>query len=172
MMSSVIIISLISCDSFVNKEEPAQDFIDVQTLEKSVEEISIEPTDPYNLDGSYDISISFDESIRNKKMPDGFVIQGISDAQLIHRNKEENVLFSGTSNSEKIKKMYINSISDNIKSSPDRLQGLSFECNVSFTSPGEYDENCDDTCSETSLFGGSTWFCVCFYECKVDLDLF
>jgi hypothetical protein len=51
------------------------------------------------------------------------------------------------------------------------LDGISFDCKVSFPKPGELCKN-GQICPEKSIIGGRTWICLCVYDCRVIVELF
>ncbi|MBN2731815.1 MAG: hypothetical protein JXR26_05210 [Balneolaceae bacterium] len=158
----VLVFVSISCQDLGKEELAKGDVIDAEILEESVEDVSIKPVKAEG--GDYKLSIQFNPSVKNFTMPDVLVPCGTQNDKLVSISSKGEVLYSGITGSSRIEKLYLDAVGEKPKNI---MQGPYADCSVSFTEPGEYDENCGETCSETSLLGGDTWFCVCVTDCRI-----
>lgn len=141
--------------------------LEKQSLENNFISTEIEPLNENDLDGEYLITMKFDNNSNSELFPSAISLCQINEVAL-KITRDDAILYELITNNELIKENYKSALAE--KESKQKLPGFSFECSISFTTPGEYDENCDETCNETSFLGGDTWFCVCLYDCGFEFD--
>lgn len=150
-----------SCQDLKN-QTVEKDLVDAETLEEKVEDVSIKPVEGEK--GQFKLSIKFNSALKNVNMPDALVLCGSTNEKLTPVSRDGEVNYAGITSSSLIEQLYNNAVGNK---PIDMVQGPYADCSVSFTSPGEYDANCGETCSDTSLLGGDTWFCVCVTDCRI-----
>lgn len=162
LLSILILSMLFSCDSTV---ETSREENRLSALEDAVEGVSIKRLS----ENSYELSLSFREDLDGVSMPDSILVNGFDDRNIL--NKTDNkLIYNSKVKGGNFKKAYEKTIDKNTVNSRAK-EDVSVGCDVSFTKPGEYDSNCGDTCSE-SLLGADALFCVCAYDCRVEVDFF
>lgn len=164
LLAVTFVLCLISCETSELSGDNSKDLIDAATLSEHIKDVIIEPVTE-DLEGDYKISLRFKESLETERMPDVFKLCGFSGVEPLSKSADQSFLYTSITSNERIKKMYVESI-DKIDQ-VSKVKGFEIGCKVSITSPGQYDKNCRQNCSDESLLGGSTWFCVCVYECEI-----
>jgi len=159
----LMIVSVVSCDNLAN-DSVENPLIEAEIFEKNIEGITIEPEDEKNLNGSYNVAINLSKEISGKNLPDHLRFMGMDGVELSQKVSGDNISYSAKISNSKIRKGY-----EKRKNAMSSDPEVSIGCSISVTTPGEYDENCEEECSEESLLGGDTWFCVCFYDCEFEI---
>ena len=142
--------------------------VEKQSLENSFLSTEIEPLDENDLEGEYSITIKFDKESNSNLYPTSLSICAINEIAT-KRIQNDIVVYELITDNVIVKEQYRIALNER-DSKQKQLPGFSIGCSVSFTTPGEFDENCGETCSDTSLLGGDTWFCVCLYDCSFEFD--
>ncbi|MEQ9264584.1 MAG: hypothetical protein RLN81_05145 [Balneolaceae bacterium] len=160
---SVLIVMLMACNNLGQESSFEQD-LDIELIMSSIQSVEVKPVSEFDLEGNYEILISFGDGISEKQLPQSFKLCGSGEVMVRNKNINRMVFHSITSNPE-IKSKYLNEL-NGVKKKP----GGSIGCEISFTKPGEYDSNCDEVCSAESLLGGKTIFCICIYDCSFEIS--
>jgi hypothetical protein len=142
--------------------------VEKQSLENSFISTEIEPLDENDLEGDYSITIKFDKESDSNFYPSTLSICAINE-NATKRIQNDIVVYELITDNVTVKEQYQIALNER-DSKRKQPPGFSIGCSVSFTTPGEFDENCGETCSDTSLLGGDTWFCVCLYDCSFEFD--
>lgn len=161
LITCMILINTMNCNNYEFGQSIEQ--YDLKLIKESIEQVEIIPVEESNLDGEYQVLITFNEKISNEELPKAFGVCGL-DGEIAYKRSDR--LFALTTNNQKIRNMY----KEGLTTSKEKMPGGSIGCSISFTKPGEKDENCGETCSETALLGGETLFCICIYDCEFEFN--
>lgn len=138
--------------------------INTELFEKNIVDFSITPISINSGVETFEVSVNISEEYPMDKLPDKISICNSNGEVLTLKSTKENgIQYSTILSNDKVKKAY-----HDLELS--KKKGPKIGCSFSVTKPGEFDENCDETCSETSLLGGETIFCVCFYDCSFEIE--
>lgn len=160
----LILFLLISCT--YNEAETEEKQYDLELIRNSVEDVQIKPVNELNLDGDYQLLISLNKDLMEEELPSAFKVC-LLEGEVIQKSSRN--IYSLTTKNIRLREMYKKEQHQKKLSEPHlkALPGVEFGCEISFSRPGEKDENCnDEECSETSMLGGETLFCVCIYDCS------
>lgn len=163
-----LVLMVISCTSTNSNEEVS--LIEPIKLQENLGGVSLSPVDPENLDGKFKISVDFEKIEGSGSLPSGLRLCGVDDSPILTRESGVRLSYSAILDSKIAKSMYLKSISSSTTGISKAKEKVKIGCSFSFTKPGEYDENCDETCSETSMLGGETIFCICLYDCSFEIS--
>lgn len=166
--SLTLVLLIISCTSTNSNEEVS--LIEPSTLQQHLGDVSLSPVDPDDLDGNFKVSVDFEKIEGSEVLPEGLRLCGIQGSPLLTRDVGVKLSYSGVLESKIAKSMYLKSLTSNTIGVSKSKEKVKIGCSFSITKPGEYDENCDDTCSETSMLGGETIFCICLYDCSFEIS--
>lgn len=159
---TMIVMIFIGCEVTENHQGMDSNLIDKEIFMNEIHDISISKIKKTN--SEVELKIIMSSEMNNYLLPD-FIKICNSDIKIGRTNSHENEFIQYSTVLEESELDFLKSGTDETIKDNDGV----IDCKITVTTPGEYDENCEEECPDEAMIWGPTWFCICFYNCSISI---